>query len=102
MDWPPLAIQTGMGTAFIQILDRLGRYSQGLYIAAVSSLGKEEFTSHGGCALCAFERCPVRYRHSVHESVRCPLMNIEYWVGGILSVGLTIYLLVALLYPERF
>jgi K+-transporting ATPase KdpF subunit len=29
-------------------------------------------------------------------------MNVMYWFGAILSVGLLIYLLVALLKPEKF
>ncbi len=29
-------------------------------------------------------------------------MNVLYWIGGIISVLLVIYLLVALLFPEKF
>jgi K+-transporting ATPase KdpF subunit len=29
-------------------------------------------------------------------------MSLEYLVGGLVSVGLLVYLLAALLYPERF
>jgi len=29
-------------------------------------------------------------------------MNIFYWIGGILALGLLVYLLVALLKPEVF
>jgi len=29
-------------------------------------------------------------------------MNIFYWIGGIVAIGLLIYLLVALLKPEIF
>jgi K+-transporting ATPase KdpF subunit len=29
-------------------------------------------------------------------------MNVEYLIGGLVSVALLVYLLYALLYPERF
>ncbi len=29
-------------------------------------------------------------------------MPLDYWLGGIVSLGLTIYLVYALLRPERF
>ncbi len=29
-------------------------------------------------------------------------MNVLYWIGGIISALLVIYLLVALLFPEKF
>ncbi len=29
-------------------------------------------------------------------------MNVLYWIGGVISVLLVIYLLVALLFPEKF
>lgn len=29
-------------------------------------------------------------------------MQLEYWLGAVLSLGLTVYLVYALLAPERF
>jgi K+-transporting ATPase KdpF subunit len=31
-----------------------------------------------------------------------PSMTVLYWIGGVVSVLLVIYLLVALLFPEKF